>query len=307
MKLVFMGTPAFAVPALEALCASRHEVLAVITAPDKPRGRGRKTFPSEVKQKAVERDIPVLQPRKLKDPLFIAELKKYPADIFVVVAFRILPPEIYRLPPYGTINAHASLLPKYRGAAPIHWSIYHGEKESGVTVFRIERNIDTGKIIHQKRIPVHPDDTSGDLYEKLQELAAQTLTEALDILESGQTVLKPQDPALATPAPKIGSDDGRLDFRKKGEQLCREVRAFTPWPGAYFYLAGRRIKVLKADFQEVSHTEPGKITLLSKKQFAIQCADGYFLPLRLQSPGRRIMDVAAWMNGADLSAGMKAE
>ncbi len=307
MKIVFMGTPAFAVPALGALHASRHEVLAVVTAPDKPRGRGQRTRASEVRQKAAELGLPVLQPRKLKDPSFIAALKQYEADIYVVVAFRILPPEIYTLPPLGAVNAHASLLPKYRGAAPIHWAVYHGEKETGVTVFRIERTVDTGKIIHQRRIPVEEEESTGDLYDKLKILAARTLTEALEKIENGEAEYRPQNAEASRPAPKIRPGDGKLDFQKQGKQLCRAVRAFAPRPGAYFYLDGRRIKVLKASFEKAPGTHPGKISFLSKKRFAIHCKDGLFLPLVLQSPGKREMDAGSWMNGAGLSEGESVE
>ena len=300
MKLVFMGTPAFAVPALEALYDSPHEVLAAVTAPDRPRGRGRKTAPSEIKKKAMEFGIPVLQPRDLRDPDFISTLKDYDADVYVVIAFRILPPEVYTIPPFGALNAHASLLPKYRGAAPVHWAIYHGEKETGITVFQIERKVDTGKIILQTPTAIGAEETSGELYERLRELAAGALLEALRKLEAGDAGFRPQDPAKATPAPKVHPGTGKLDFRQSGEQLCRAVRAFTPRPGAFFYLDGSRIKVLRAGFLRADDTRPGKIVILSKKQFAIHCKDGYFLPHRLQSPGRRPMEVSDWMNGADL-------
>ena len=305
MKVIFMGTPEFAVPSLDALVASHHDVLAVVTVPDKPKGRGQGIAMSEVKKLALELDLPVFQPVKLKDPMFINTLKAYDPDILAVVAFRILPPEVYELPAYGAVNAHASLLPKYRGAAPIHWAVYHGEKETGVTVFQIDKKVDTGKIILQEKIDILEDDTTGKLYDILKDIAADALLKALDMLESGRVDYLPQDDSAATPAPKVLPEIGYLDVRKTGEELCRIVRAFAPWPGAYFLLDGQRIRVDSARFEAHPGTEPGKIEILSKKQFAIHCADGWFLPQKLQSPGRKMMDVAAWMNGNDLRSKIK--
>ncbi|MCK4813015.1 MAG: methionyl-tRNA formyltransferase [Candidatus Marinimicrobia bacterium] len=302
MKIVFMGTPEFAVPALDVLHASHHCVRAVVTSPDKPQGRGRKMAVSEVKQKALDLGLPVLQPKQLKDPLFLEQLKEYHPNILVVIAFRVLPPEVYTIPSYGAINAHASLLPKYRGAAPIHWAVYHGEKETGITIFQINKTVDTGQIIYQTRIPITAKDTTGTLYNTLKNHAANALLQAVDMLEKGNVQPIPQNHAAATPAPKITADTGALDFTQTGEQLCNAVRAFTPWPGAFFYLNGKRIKIIKASYLKTDIQQPGTITLISKQQFAIHCADGYFLPAVIQSPGRKKMNVTDWLNGTDISS-----
>jgi len=307
MKIIFMGTPDFAVPALAALHASRHTVQAVVTSPDKRRGRGQIICDTPIKCKAIELGLPILQPESLKDPVFLETLKAYDPDILVVVAFRILPPEVFTLPRFGAVNAHASLLPKYRGAAPVNWAIYHGESVTGVTIFRIARKVDTGQICMQREIPIRPDDTAGTLQDKLKYLAAEMLPETLDMLENGTLKALPQNDALATPAPKLTPESGRLDFSRGGEELCRAVRAFTPCPGAFFRLKGRCIKVSKADWEKADHTVPGTIVLLSKKHFAIHCRDGYFLPQELQSPGRRNMHVSDWMNGADLTESQSIE
>jgi len=300
MKIVFMGTPEFAVPALNVLMASHHDVLAVVTVPDKPKGRGQSMAISDVKKRALELDLPVLQPVKLKDPVFLKTLQAYNPDILVVVAFRILPPEVYQLPKYGAVNAHASLLPKYRGAAPIHWAVYHGEKETGVTVFQIDKKVDTGNIILQEKIEILEEDTTGKLYDVLQKISADALLKALDMLENDKVKYLSQNDSLATPAPKVHPDTGKLDFNKSCDELSRSVRAFSPWPGSFFYMNDQRIKVSKATVEKVDNTTPGTIEMLSKKQFAIHCKDGYFLPQELQSPGRRKMDVVSWLNGTDL-------
>ncbi|MDD4961866.1 MAG: methionyl-tRNA formyltransferase [Candidatus Neomarinimicrobiota bacterium] len=301
MKLIYLGTPAFAVPSLAALHASRHHVAAVVTAPDKARGRGRCQTPCDIKIKALELGLPLLQPEKLRDPDFLAQVRELRPDILVVVAFRILPKELYEIPRFGAVNAHASLLPKYRGAAPINWAIYHGEHETGITVFQIEKQVDTGQILYQHRVPIPPQADAGTMECILQNVAAQSLLHTLDALEKGGIKPLPQNPEAASPAPKLHSDIGYLDFRKEGEQLCRTVRAFTPRPGAFFFLNTMRIKIFKASFQAAAATQPGKIERLSGRSFAIHCADGYFLPELLCSPGRKPLPVTDWLNGMDLS------
>lgn len=301
MNIVFMGTPDFAVPSLERLHASGHKVAAVVTTPDKPGGRGRKIQGSPVKNTAQRLGLPVLQPRKLKETDFISKLKKINPDIFIVVAFRILPREVYSIAQRGAVNAHASLLPKYRGAAPIHWAILKGDTETGITTFQIEDKVDTGGILLQKKIDVSPEDTTGTLYETLKYLAADVLLETLDGLEN--STLKPvrQDDALATPAPKIFPEMAELDFSKSGEYIVNRVRAFSPVPGARFFLNRTMIKILKCRFEPYENTCPGKLERLSKSQFVIHCADGLIFPEDLQMEGKKRMAVRDFLNGFDLS------
>jgi len=296
-----MGTPDFAVPSLERLNASGHKVLAVVSAPDKPGGRGRKIQGSPVKSTALRFGLPLLQPVKLKDPGFIAELKKIKPDIFIVVAFRILPREVYSIASLGAVNAHASLLPKYRGAAPIHWAVLNGETETGITTFQIEDKVDTGGVLLQKKIPVSPEDTTGTLYERLKFLAADVLLETLSGLEKGN--LKPflQDESQATPAPKIFPEMALLDFSNSGKQIVNKVRAFSPFPGSRFFLNETMVKILKCRFEPLKNTIPGKLERLSRFHFAIHCADGFILPEELQTEGKKRMPVRDFLNGFDLS------
>ena len=301
MKIVFMGTPDFAVPSLERLMISGHNVTAVVTAPDKPGGRGRKIQGSPVKNAAQRLGLPVLQPVKLKETGFITELKSINPDIFIVIAFRILPREVYSIAPFGAVNAHASLLPKYRGAAPIHWAVLNGETETGITTFQIEDKVDTGGILLQKKISVFKEDTTGTLYERLKFLAADTLLETLDGLEKGTLKSVRQDDSLATPAPKIFPEMAELDFLKSGEHIVNTVRAFSPVPGARFFLNKTMIKILKCRFEAHDNTIPGKLERFSKSQFAIHCADGFILPEELQTEGKKRMAVRDFLNGFHLS------
>ncbi|BFN37930.1 methionyl-tRNA formyltransferase [Fidelibacter multiformis] len=302
MKTIFMGTPDFAVPSLDKLVHSRHQVSAVVTIPDKPRGRGRKHLPSPVKKRAMELNLPILQPVRLKDPVFLQAIREIQPDILVVVAFRILPRKLYAIPPYGAVNAHASLLPKFRGAAPIHRAILQGETETGITTFQIEDKVDTGGVLLQKRIPIHPDDTTGSLYDRLKILAAECLLETLDGLESHRLRPIPQDHTHATPAPKIHPEEAVLDFTQPGQVLIRTIRAFAPVPGARFFLKGTLIKIFKARFEPVSDTHPGTLVKISKNTFAIHCGDGLLYPEEIQPEGKRAMNVADFLNGWDITS-----
>ena len=299
MKIVFMGTPDFAVPSLEKLHNSKHEILAVVTATDKASGRGQKIRYSAVKKYAMKNNISILQPTSLKSESFKNDLIQLNADIFIVVAFKILPKKIFTIPQFGSINAHASLLPKYRGPAPIHWAIYNGEIETGVTTFQIDKKVDTGTILLQKKVEITEKDNVGSMYEKLKYLSADALMETIENIDN----LKPifQDNSLVTKAPKIKTEMGKIDFNKSGEQIINQIRAFTPSPGAYIFLGKTRLKIINAEFTQGSNTIPGKIKKIDKKQFGIECENGIILPMIIQSAGKRKMPVSDFMNGFEVS------
>ncbi|MEA1987561.1 MAG: methionyl-tRNA formyltransferase [Candidatus Marinimicrobia bacterium] len=299
MNIVFMGTPYFAVPTLDKLLNSGHKVSAVVTATDKASGRGQKVRFSAVKKYAIKNNIPILQPASLKSDEFRDDLLKLKSDIFIVVAFKILPKKIFSIPQFGTINAHASLLPKYRGPAPIHWAIYHGETETGVTTFIIDKKVDTGKILLQKKIPILREDNVGTMYDKLEKLSADAIIETIENLDN----LKPifQDNKLATKAPKIKTEMGKINFNNTGEQIINQIRAFTPSPGAYTFLDENRLKIIDADFETYSDVTVGEVKKISKKQFGIGCKDGMILPTKIQQAGKRKMDSVDFMNGFDIN------
>lgn len=238
MKIVFMGSPDFAVASLEALLHSGHEICLVVSNPDKRRTRNGIPEPTPVKQAALHQKIPVYDAENLKDPQFIGRIRSCNADLLVVVAFRILPSIVLEQARLGAVNLHASLLPKYRGAAPIHHAILNGETETGCTVFQLNEKMDEGKVIAQNRVPIDPNDTTGDLYKKLSQTGAQLLAKAVKQLEKGTATFQPQDHALATPAPKVFVEDGCLNFHQSAQQVHNQARAMTPFPGAWITYKG---------------------------------------------------------------------
>ncbi|HBX69729.1 MAG TPA: methionyl-tRNA formyltransferase [Chloroflexi bacterium] len=246
-KIVFMGSPDFSVPTLLSL-AENFEIVGVITQPERPAGRGRKLTPPPVKILADELGIPTLQPQRLhKDPGAMAQLRAWNPDLIVVAAFgQILKPEVLDLPPHGCLNVHASLLPRWRGAAPINAAILHGDMETGITLMKMDVGLDTGPMIVSRTIPILPEDTAGSLFEKLAALGGELLAETLPVYLRGELVPQPQDDTLATYAPMLQKTDGELDFNQPAEQLARQVRAFNPWPGTYFQSSGTPLKVLAA-------------------------------------------------------------
>jgi len=297
-----MGTPDFAVPSLEKLHQSQHTIEAVVTVPDKPQGRGRQLRPSAVKTAALELGFKLLQPENLQAEEFIAELKTMDPDVIVVVAFQILPEAVFTIPKYGSFNLHASLLPKYRGAAPIHWVLLNGDTESGVTTFFLKSKVDTGNIIAQRKIPVLPTDNLHSLYNKLRILGADLVVETVDLIAGSGVQEIVQDNAVATPAPKVTSATQRLDFTETCQQCHNRVRAFAPKPGAFTFHNGSRLKILATEISR-SEGQAGKVIAISASSFTIACGSGALLVKQVQAEGKKPMDVAAYLLGHPVRLG----
>lgn len=295
MNIIFMGTPDFAVPSLSKIFHSRHKISAVVTAPDKERGRGQKISYTPVKEFALENHIPLLQPVKLKDTGFIEELSKYHADLFVVVAFKILPPEVFALPAKGSFNLHASLLPKYRGAAPIQWAVINGEKETGVTTFALEQVVDTGNIYIQRKIEIKEEDNLGTVHDRLSFLGADAVLETIDMIESGEYKLLPQDNSLATPAPKITKETGRIDWQNGAEKIHNLIRGLSPYPGAYFINKQKLFKVYKSEIIE-ENLNAGEFKQ-GKDFLYIGTSDKVISIKEIQQEGRKKMNISDFLRG----------
>lgn len=308
MKIVFMGTPEFSIPSLEVLLKNGYEICAVVTAPDEPKGRGYKLSPPPVKVFALQNNLKVLQPQNLKDPNFINELKKLSPDLIVVVAFRILPKEVFSIPPLGTINVHASLLPKYRGAAPINWAIINGEKETGVTTFFIDEKVDAGNIILQKKIEIGQDETAGELHDKLAKLGAEALLETVKIIQTGKVQTIKQDETLATPAPKIKKEMCQINwYEMKAEQVHNFVRGLSPNPGAFTFLNGKILKIYRTKLvekiSEATTLRPGQIIVDGDSLFAV-CSD--LKPVQIievQIEGKKKLKSEEFLRGYKLKTG----
>jgi methionyl-tRNA formyltransferase len=299
-----MGTPEFAVASLEALIDSGADIVGVVTAPDKPAGRGRKLSESAVKQNAVARGIKVLQPEKLKSPEFLEELKALKADLQVVVAFRMLPEAVWNMPPKGTINLHASLLPQYRGAAPINWAIINGEKESGVTTFLLKHDIDTGNVLFTEKVTLTGEETAGDLHDRLMNKGAGLLVKTVKAIESGRYHEHPQDSFEAADikhAPKLSKETGNIDFLQPVETVYNLIRGLSPSPAAYTTLNGKTLKIYKAT-KEIKEPgiQPGGFLTDSKTYLKFACQDGFVCVTDLQLEGKKRMDVEAFLRGAGL-------
>jgi len=302
MKIVFMGTPDFAVASLDALIQANFDVVAVITAPDKPAGRGQKLNESAVKKYASERGIPVLQPEKLKNPVFLEELKSYNADLQVVVAFRMLPEVVWSMPPKGTINLHGSLLPQYRGAAPINHAILNGEKETGVTTFFLTHEIDTGAIILSDRVAIGDDETAGELHDRLMIVGAKLLVKTVTAITEGNYTEQPQ-PQTETlkHAPKIFKEDCKIDWNNSTELIHNFIRGLSPYPTSFTLLNDKTLKIFKA---EVEYTEPGIAAggfLTDGKTFLkFATKDGFIKLLDVQYEGKKRMQVEDFLRGMRL-------
>jgi methionyl-tRNA formyltransferase len=303
LKIIFMGTPEFAVPSLEILVQNSVHVVAVITAPDKPQGRGQKIVFSPVKDCALKYDIPVLQPTNLKSPAFLEELKGFNADLQVVVAFRMLPEVVWSMPPRGSFNLHASLLPRYRGAAPINWAIINGETETGATTFFLQHDIDTGSVIFQDREPIHREDNAGTLYERLKTKGAALVLKTVQAIASGEYQTKPQSADMEIKhAPKIFKETCQIQWNQSAEQIRNFVRGLSPYPAAWTTIAGKTFKIYKTS--EASGNEagqnPGEYVTDNKNYLYFKTQDGWIAVDELQPEGKKKMTVRDFFRGNKL-------
>lgn len=305
MKIVYMGTPDFAVPPLEALVRSGYEVAAVVTQPDKPKGRGKTLMPTPVKEEAMKHDIPVYQPLKVRDPEFVEILENIAPDIIVVAAFgQIIPKKILDMPKYGCINIHASLLPKYRGAAPIQWAVINGEKVSGVTTMRMDEGLDTGDMILKEEVTLAPDETGGSLFDRLAEVGAKLAVQTLQALEDGTAEFTPQDHEKATQVGMIKKSFGEMDFTKSAVELERLIRGLNPWPGTYTEYQGKTLKIWGATVEDGGDpSKAGTIVNVKKHSFGIQTKDGILVPTEIQLEGKKRMTAEAFLCGVSLEEG----
>ncbi len=317
-RIVFMGTPEFAVASLDALVKAGCNIVGVITAPDKPAGRGMKMTESAVKKYAIENKLNVLQPEKLKNENFLNELRSLNADLQIVVAFRMLPEIVWNMPPMGTVNLHGSLLPQYRGAAPINWAVINGEKETGVTTFKLKHEIDTGDILLQEAFPIGENETAGEVHDRMKEIGAQLLLKTVKGLADGTLEETPQssfvsDSELLTPdsrllmhAPKIFTDTCKIDFSKTTDEVHNLIRGLSPFPGAFTFLNEKMMKIYKSEkvslgFNSQTETvrplKPGEFHSDGKSVLKFACADGYILVKELQLEGKKKMNVEDFLRG----------
>lgn len=307
MKIVFMGTPEYAAAALEAIVSAGHEVVAAVTQPDKAKGRSKTLIPPPVKVCAGRHGIPVLQPRRVKKPEAVAELKQYPADVYVVAAFgQILSQEILDIPPCGCLNIHASLLPAYRGASPIQHVILNGEKKTGITIMQMDAGIDTGDILYRKEIPILADDNYETLHDKLAALGGLAITEALALLGQGKLVPEKQQEDLSCYAPLIGKEMGELDFSQSAAALDRRIRAMTPWPSAYTSYQGKQLKIWRAEPVFSVNTvgvKPGEILSVDKDSVTAAAGEGALRIYELQLEGRKRMTAHDFLLGVRMQPG----
>ncbi|NMA02954.1 MAG: methionyl-tRNA formyltransferase [Clostridia bacterium] len=307
MKVVFMGTPDFAVPSLEALAKEGFDILGVITQPDRPKGRGQKLQPSPVKEKAVELGLNVYQPNKIRETEFVNFLQGLELDFIVVVAFgQILPKEILNIPKYGCINVHASLLPKFRGAAPIHWAVIKGEKETGVTTMFMDEGLDTGDMLLKECISITSQMTTGEVHDKLAQLGGQLLIKTLNKLQKGQITPEPQNEKEASYAPLLKKEHEKISWYNTREDIHNLIRGMNSWPGAYTFYKGLRLKIWQSSLENVkwdSIAQPGTILAQDNQGFWVQTIDGPLLITQVQPAGRKIMSAKDFFNGYQVELG----
>lgn len=307
LRIVFMGTPEFAVGILDAIYQNNYDVVGVITAPDRPAGRGQKVKFSAVKEYALEKDLKLLQPTNLKDEEFLKELESLNANLQVVVAFRMLPAQVWKMPKLGTFNLHASLLPQYRGAAPINWAVINGEKTTGVTTFFIDEKIDTGAIILKEETAIATNETAGELHDRLMLLGVDAVLKTLTLIANGQaeTTIQPTDADIKT-AYKLNKENCKIDWSKSGQDIYNLIRGLSPYPAAWTFIndSGQEwnVKIYNAQFIEENHgNEVGKL-IIDKKEIKVSATDGYIILLDLQFPGKKKMTAGELLNGMKFSS-----
>ncbi len=301
MRVAFLGTADFGIPALQALLQSEHEVVGVVTGADKPAGRGRKLIPTPVKQVAEQAGLPVLTPGRFKDPAFLQAYNEWQPDAAVVVAFRILPPEVFDLPTLGTLNIHPSLLPAYRGPAPLNWALINGEKETGVSIIRISRKVDAGGVLLQRRIELHPLETASALSERLAPIGGEMVLEALAGIEHNRLSPIEQDESNVTKAPKLTKEDGLLDWTRPALEVHNRARGVTFWPGAYTFHEGLPLKLYCSRPVE-GMGKPGEV-LETGRSLVIACGDGAVSFGEIQKQGKKRMEAEAFFRGATMKSG----
>ncbi|MCR5778640.1 MAG: methionyl-tRNA formyltransferase [Lachnospiraceae bacterium] len=306
MRIIFMGTPDFAVGTLKALHKAGHEIVLVVSQPDRVKGRGKSVSMPPVKECALELGLEIFQPEKIKTEDAIAELRKYEPDLMVVAAFgQILSKEILEMPKYGCINVHASLLPKYRGAAPIQWSIIDGEEKTGVTIMQMDEGLDTGDMIISREVLIGDEETGGSLFDKLAEIGADLCVEAVKLIEDGKAERTPQDHSKSTYAKMLKKDLGDIDFSKSAAEIERLIRALNPWPSAYTHLEGKLLKIWKAKVSMRSfEVETGSVAFVGNDSFFIQCGEDSLEVFDIQLEGKRRMSVHDFLLGQKLEVGM---
>ena len=307
MKIVFMGTPSFAVPSLEALSKNEYNISMVITQKDKPRGRGKKLLPTPVKEKALELGLEVYQPDSINSIESINKLRDISPDCIIVVAYgQILKEEILNLPKFGCLNIHASLLPKYRGAAPINWAIINGEKETGITIMKMDEGLDTGDMLKSELIPIRADDDSKSIHDKLSQLGGRLIVETLKDIEKGNITSISQSDELSTYAPKISKETGKIDWNKNGDNIVNLVRGLKPWPSAYMVYKGEKVKIHRARVVEkFTQDDNGIIVKVSDDGIYVNCSDSCVVIEELQFPGKKKLSVLEYLRGNDLDSDVR--
>ncbi|MEE9259466.1 MAG: methionyl-tRNA formyltransferase [Nitrospinaceae bacterium] len=309
MNLVFMGTPDFAVPTLKTLHTSRHSVLGVVTQPDRPKGRGQGLQASPVKQYAVENGLPVFQPEKSSAPESVAELAALQPDLIVVIAYgQILRENLLSLPRHFCMNVHASLLPQYRGAAPINWAIINGDRETGVTTMKMDKGLDTGDILLMKKVVIEQEDTARDLHDKLAEAGGALALETIEQLQQGRLKFIPQNDAESTYAPKLTKEDGCLNWEQEAEALRNRVRGMEPWPGAFGFLKGKRLRFCKVETGPGEKEDtPGEVMRVSDYGIEIGTLKDRIIVTEIQPEGKKRMDVKSYLQGHPVASGDRFE